>query len=101
MGQLRGTLRTNERVVESTFRPRLDDPAFGDAEIADNDGEKIVEIVRNSSGQLTDGLHLLGLPESLLGKLAAFGFRVKGSRAAHRQQHKHEEKSVAGIPKIK
>jgi hypothetical protein len=30
-----------------------------------DDGEKVVEVVRHAPGQLTDGLHLLGLPQGL------------------------------------
>ena len=34
--------------------------AFEQFEIADDDGEQVVEVMREAAGQLTDGLHLLG-----------------------------------------
>ena len=33
-----------------------------------DDGEDIVEIMRDAAGELADGLHLLGLPDAVLGR---------------------------------
>ena len=41
-------------------------------EVALNDRKKIVEIVRDATGKLSDGVHLVDLPQLLFGK-AAFG----------------------------
>ena len=41
-------------------------------DIAANDGEEIIEIVGDAAGELADGLHFLGLTESLL-RPGAFG----------------------------
>src|SRR4029077_8149075 len=92
LGQLGGPLRTNERIVECPLRPRLDYSALGNAEIADDDGKEIVEIVRDTASQLTDGFHFLRLPQGLLGQLAALGLRVKGLLPPDCQQDQSEEK---------
>src|SRR5262249_7364389 len=60
-------------------------------EITYDDREKIIEVVRDTSSQLTHGFHLLRLTECLLRQIAPFGLRVQGSRAAHREQNKCEE----------
>src|SRR5262249_15006344 len=96
LGQLRGTLRTYERIVEGPFSPRLNDAPFGNTEITYDDREKIVEVVRDTSGQLTDGFHLLRLTECLLRQIASFRLRVQGTRAAHREQNKREEHERGG-----
>ena len=44
--------------------------------------KEIVEIVRDTASQLTDGFHFLRLPQGLLGQLAALGLRVKASASA-------------------
>ena len=41
--------------------------AHDHVEIADDDGEQVVEVVRDAAGELADGLHLLGLVEARLG----------------------------------
>ena len=96
LSQLGGPLRTNERIVECPFRPCLDYSALGNAEIADDDGEEIVEIVRDTASQLTDSFHFLRLPQGLLGQLAALGLGVKGLRPPDCQQDQSEEKQCSG-----
>ena len=46
--------------------------ALQEFDVADDDGEQVVEIVGDAAGELANGLHLLGLPQSLLG-LQALG----------------------------
>ena len=46
--------------------------ALQELDVADDDGEQVVEVVRDAAGELADGLHLLGLPQGLLG-LQALG----------------------------
>ena len=41
--------------------------ALGDLQIAADDGEQIVEIMRDAAGQLSDRFHLLRLPKHVLG----------------------------------
>jgi len=91
LGQLRRPLRADQCIVERAFGARLDDAALGDAEIADDDGQEIVEVVRDAAGQLADRFHLLRLPQRLFGQFAALGFRVKLARAAHGHQHERHE----------
>ena len=91
LGQLRGALGAGQRIVERAFGARFDDAALGDAEIADDDGEQIVEVVRDAAGQLADGFHLLRLPQRLLGQFAPLGFGVEVLRAPQRQEHEHEQ----------
>ena len=47
--------------------PSLCDPLPDQVQAAADAGEQIVEVVGQASGQLADSLHLLGLPERLLG----------------------------------
>ena len=91
LGQLRGALRADKSIVECPFCPGLDNTPFGNAEIAYNDREKIVEVVRNATGQLANGFHLLRLPKGLLCHIASFGFRIQGSCTSHCQQNKCKE----------
>ena len=46
-----------------------------------HDGQKIVEVVRDAAGELADGLHLLRLPQRLLGLPAGLvlGFQLAGA----------------------
>ncbi len=48
------------------------EPPLGKVQAAENHGQHIVEVVGNTSGQLPDGFHLLGLPQLL------FGFHALG-----------------------
>lgn len=47
-------------------------PALGGLDVADDDGEQIVEIVRDAAGELAHRLHLLRLPELGFGAQALF-----------------------------
>ena len=51
-------------------------------EIADDDGEQIVEVVRDAAGELAHGLHLLRLAQRRLGLLAQprLGLELLGAR---------------------
>jgi hypothetical protein len=48
--------------------------ALGDLQIAADDGEQIVEIMRYAAGQLSDRFHLLRLPEHVLGLAPVHAF---------------------------
>src|SRR3712207_2296859 len=52
----------------------LGQAALEEFNVAHDDGEQVVEVVSDAAGELTDGLHLLGLPESLLGLQALGNF---------------------------
>ena len=39
-----------------------------DFDRAGDDGEDIVEVMRDAAGELADGFHLLGLPDPVLGR---------------------------------
>ncbi len=64
-----------------------------EVEIADDGGQQVVEVVRDTAGEAADRLHLLRLTQCFLGLLAARDFvtqhlvdRGLASRAAQRQQ---------------
>ena len=46
-------------------------------EAAEDDGEQIVEVVRDAAGELADRFHLLRLPEQFLGLLASLVLRFQ------------------------
>src|SRR3546814_14370452 len=48
-------------------------------EIADDDGEKVVEIVRQPAGELADRFHLLRLDELLLERLVVGDIGIDGA----------------------
>ena len=50
-------------------------------DVARDDGQKIVEVVRDAAGQLADRLHLLRLPKRLFGLLASGHRLATRSRA--------------------
>ena len=54
---------------------RIQDVAFGHADIADDHCEQIVEIMRDAAGQLPQALHLLALIKLFLCPLRAVGLR--------------------------
>ncbi len=99
--QLGRTLGSLHRGVE---RPRqgsrgigghVREPAADRVEIAQDDGKKIIEIVRHASGELSDRLHLLRLPQRrfrrfpsgrfILKVLDEPGLRTDGRRAQRRR----------------
>ena len=45
-------------------------PALEHLEGADDDGQQVVEVVRDAAGKLAEGVHLLRLAQALLGALA-------------------------------
>ena len=62
------------------------DVALGEAprreiEAADDNGEHVVEVVRDAAGQLTDRFHLAGLAQRLLGVRPPLHFRGEFARA--------------------
>ena len=67
--------------VERRLRRLLDLPPDR-VQIADNDGEQIVEVVRDAARQLSHCFHLLSLPQSLFRLVAKlrFGLELRGSR---------------------
>ena len=67
VGQFTAAFRRPESIVE--VFPSLGIAAhalFQQLQIADDDGEQVVEIVRDAAGELAHGLHLLRLAELLL-----------------------------------
>ena len=53
-------------------------------DVAEDDGEQVVEVVRDAAGQLADRLHLLRLAQRLLGRLAPASPRCCDARASRR-----------------
>jgi hypothetical protein len=60
-------------VVLGVLRPGAQ-VLLGDLQVADDDGEQVVEVVRNPAGQLADGLELLRLPQPLRARTALICF---------------------------
>ena len=75
-------------VIGHAAQPRgvAREPALEKLDVADDDGEQVVEVVGDAAGELTDGLHLLRLPERLLG-LQALGHLcvTRSSRVSFRR----------------
>ena len=67
-----------EGVVEEALGAVIDGAAAEEVEAADDDGEEVVEVVGDASGELADGFHLLGLAELFLGGFAGGGFVAQG-----------------------
>ena len=101
LGQLRRPLGADQRVVERAFGARLDHAAFGDADIADDDGQQVVEVVRDAAGQLADRLHLLRLPQRLLGAFAPLAFVVELARTPHGQEYQRQQNDRGGDAEVK
>ncbi len=80
MRQRRRMLGAFQRAVEIAQRLRRvgREPSLGEIDAADDDGEHIVEVMREAAGQLADRLHLLRLPQ-LLGEMLALR-RFRGER---------------------
>src|ERR1700722_7425539 len=64
-GGIRGRIHESIKVVDAANF----DPASHQIERADDSGEEIVEVMSNPSGQLTDRLHFLCVPELILRRL--------------------------------
>ena len=87
-GQDRGAVGADQRHVDGAAQslsgavlPVVDGP-FGVVEIADDDRQKIVEVVRHAAGELADRVHLLRLIELLARRLQALlGFAPLGDVA--------------------
>src|SRR5208282_3298856 len=61
-------------------------------EVAEDDGEKVVEVVRDSPGELANRLHLERLPERLLGRKASVHLMIQALRPAQdREQGEKQE----------
>ena len=71
-----GTVARLQRALQLPFAVRIHDVAFGHADIADDHGEQIVEVVRDTAGQLPQALHLLALVELFLCILALLGLSL-------------------------
>ncbi len=56
---------------------RAVEPPAGEIDPADDDRQHVVEVVRDASGQLADGLHLLDLAQLGFGRFALLGFRFE------------------------
>ena len=61
-----------ERLQPLVSRSRIAQVALQRFEIADDDGQQVVEVVRDAAGELADAFHLLRLPQPLFGG-APFG----------------------------
>ena len=75
-GALRAVRGVGDHARQSIWRrvaPGLQ-AALGDLQIAADDGEQIVEIMRYAAGQLSDRFHLLRLPEHVLGLAPVHAF---------------------------
>ena len=74
------------------FRPGFQ-LALRALKIADDDGEQIIEVVRNTAGELADRFELLRLPQPLFGRYPPIDFRVKtlGSLQYHSQGQEHDQ----------
>ena len=71
MGELGAAFRRPQRVGDQFAAFGIDVGALLEQlQIADYDRQKIVEVVGKSARQLADRLHLLGMAEPLLGRLA-------------------------------
>jgi hypothetical protein len=57
-------------------------PALGQVQRADDDGQHVVEVVGDAAGELADGLHLLELAHLGLGRLAALGLGLQAGVGA-------------------
>ena len=68
-GQLTAALGRHHRKLEKTVALRRIFRRLQQFEIAHDDGQQIVEIVRNSAGQLSHRLHLLRLSQTFFGSL--------------------------------
>jgi hypothetical protein len=65
----------------------IDEGAPHGVEIANDDGEKIVEVMRDAAREQADRLHLLRLAKRLLGLLAQLRFGLKLGRAFEEALH--------------
>lgn len=79
MGERRCTLCTFESAAERALQAGIrvagaPQGAIGHIDISRHDGQQIVEVVSDASGQLTDRFHLLRLSQSFFGLRAFFHF---------------------------
>src|SRR5574338_81701 len=78
-GQRGGPGRTLHRILQlhQHFAPRTVESALGQVDPADDDGEHIIEVVRDAAGELPDRLHLLHLAQLGFGRLALLRLRFQ------------------------
>ena len=81
--RLRRALGRRDVAVE-LVGPPLREPGLHQVQAADDAGQQIVEVVRESAGKLADRLHLLRLPQRLLG-FPTFLHLLRGGRVRRRQ----------------
>jgi hypothetical protein len=65
-------------------------------QIAEDDGQEIVEIVRDAAGQLSERFHFLRLTQACFGRLPPFAFRMELTRRFHREHDQRYEESGRG-----
>ena len=65
-GEPRAPLRRRERVGRIAQQPLVLDPLGDEVEAADDDGQQIVEVMRDAAGQLAERFHLLALAKLVL-----------------------------------
>ena len=84
LSERHGALRAARHLIDcapqfAVFRRCVTPDRF---EVADDDGEQVVEVVRDAAGELADRLHLLRLPQLLLDR-AALGEVARDLGEAH------------------
>ena len=52
-------------------------PGFRHFEMADDRGQQVVEVMSDPPGQLSDGFHLVGLPQLILNNSALHHFQFQ------------------------
>lgn len=60
-------------------------------QIAEDDRQQIVEIVRDAAGQLPERFHLLRLPQAGFGGFPRLGLGIEFAGSLHRQQDQRDE----------
>ena len=98
-GALGGLARRIEQALDA--RIVVADAARGHVDVAEDDGQHVVEVVRDAARQPADRLHLLRLAQRLLGRFAPADLLLQPFGAAQRDEAKADSVSIAGRPKIR
>src|SRR4029077_9903426 len=69
-GQPRAALRRPGRTAQRPARRLVVDALLSELDVAENDMQQVVEVMRHAARQLADRFELLRLPQSVLGALA-------------------------------
>lgn len=100
-GQPSAAFHRAQRTGGQPLQPRVIFPAFGDeVQIAGNDGQQVVEIMRHAARELADRLHLLRLVELRLALAQRLGRRAvlrrRGQREDGRKKAPQQDRSEYG-----